>query len=144
MPRFSLLSEPEKIEDDMFCDESTKLSKECLDGVNSNVCRCTHRLKVKLNSIVDLILIDIEDSQTHPFHLHGHKFHVLEMGNLNTTVGEIRKNGIPLGNINHTPVHKDTVLVPNKGFVRLRFKADNPGFWLAHCHFGNYEKPLVL
>lgn len=137
MPKFSLFSEPEKVREDMFCDDSTKLSMECLSGVNSNICRCTHRLKVKLNSIVDFILIDVEDSQTHPFHLHGHKFHVMEMGTLNSTVDEIKKRGISLGNVNDIPVHKDTVLVPNKGFVHLRFKADNPGFWLAHCHFGN-------
>lgn len=139
MPSFSLLSELDKITDEMFCDENTKLSKQCLDGVNANICRCTHRLKVRINSLVEFILIDIEDGQTHPFHLHGHKFHVMEMGSLNSTVtvDEIKKHGIPEGkNLNKNPIHKDTVLVPNKGFVRLRFIADNPGFWLAHCHFG--------
>lgn len=138
MPPFALLSEPENIKNEMFCDEKTKLRETCLDNDNLNICRCVHRLKVKLNSIVDLILIDIEDSQTHPFHLHGHKFYVLEMGALNSTVtvAQIKKNKLPLSkNFNRSPVHKDTVVVPNKGFIRLRLKADNPGFWLGHCHF---------
>ncbi|KAJ8951038.1 hypothetical protein NQ314_007738 [Rhamnusium bicolor] len=30
---------------------------------------------------------------------------------------------------------KDTIAVPNNGYVVLRFRADNPGFWLFHCHF---------
>jgi FtsP/CotA-like multicopper oxidase with cupredoxin domain len=136
MPEFSLLSEPENIKEEMFCDENTKLNTTCLDNDNHNICRCTHRLKVKLNSIVDLVLIDIEDSQNHPFHLHGHKFYVMEMGSLNSTVAEVKKHGIPLAkNFNRSPIHKDTVVVPNKGYIRLRLKADNPGFWLAHCHF---------
>lgn len=36
---------------------------------------------------------------------------------------------------NKNPPLKDTVLIPNPGYVRLRFLADNPGFWLGHCHF---------
>lgn len=33
------------------------------------------------------------------------------------------------------PPGKDTIAVPNNGYVVLRFRADNPGFWLFHCHF---------
>lgn len=36
---------------------------------------------------------------------------------------------------NKNPAFKDTILVPNPGFVRLKFHADNPGFWIGHCHF---------
>jgi FtsP/CotA-like multicopper oxidase with cupredoxin domain len=25
--------------------------------------------------------------------------------------------------------------MPFSGYVRLRFRANNPGFWLFHCHF---------
>lgn len=32
------------------------------------------------------------------------------------------------------PPFKDTVIVPDSGFVILRFLADNPGYWLLHCH----------
>lgn len=30
---------------------------------------------------------------------------------------------------------KDTISIPSKGFTRFRFRADNPGFWLLHCHY---------
>ena len=32
------------------------------------------------------------------------------------------------------PIYKDTVMVPNPGYLKIRFRADNPGFWLVHCH----------
>lgn len=31
-------------------------------------------------------------------------------------------------------VRKDTVLVPAGGYVIVYFRADNPGYWLMHCH----------
>ena len=33
-----------------------------------------------------------------------------------------------------SPVRKDTVSVPRRGYVVLRFKADNEGIWMLHCH----------
>lgn len=29
---------------------------------------------------------------------------------------------------------KDTVTVPDGGYTIIRFVADNPGYWLFHCH----------
>ena len=29
---------------------------------------------------------------------------------------------------------KDTVIVPAGGYVAFSFNADNPGYWLLHCH----------
>jgi FtsP/CotA-like multicopper oxidase with cupredoxin domain len=55
----------------------------------------------------------------HPFHLHGHSFHVL---------------GLP-GALNLTdPVRKDTINVPSRGEVVIQWRADNPGRWFFHCH----------
>src|SRR5262249_15588178 len=55
----------------------------------------------------------------HPFHLHGHSFHVLgQPGALNLT----------------DPARKDTINVPSKGEVVIQWLADNPGRWFFHCH----------
>jgi FtsP/CotA-like multicopper oxidase with cupredoxin domain len=55
----------------------------------------------------------------HPFHLHGHSFHVLgKPGALNLT----------------DPVLKDTINVPAKSDVAIQFRANNPGRWFFHCH----------
>lgn len=29
---------------------------------------------------------------------------------------------------------RDTVQIPSRGYAVIRFKADNPGVWLLHCH----------
>ena len=32
------------------------------------------------------------------------------------------------------PLRKDTVMVPRRGFVVVRFRAGNKGIWMFHCH----------
>lgn len=136
-PHFSLLSQPNEIDEKMFCDYTNMKGRKCIE--KSGVCRCVHRLKVKLGAIVELLIFDIDDSLTHPFHLHGHKFYVMDMSIFNETMTleRILKNQVPNKGKRHNqnPPHKDTILIPNPGFVRLKFRADNPGFWLGHCHF---------
>lgn len=29
---------------------------------------------------------------------------------------------------------RDTVHIPSRGYAVLRFRTDNPGVWLLHCH----------
>jgi FtsP/CotA-like multicopper oxidase with cupredoxin domain len=55
----------------------------------------------------------------HPFHLHGHYFHVLG-----------RPDALNLKD----PVQKDTVNVPAKSDLVLQWQATNPGRWFFHCH----------
>ncbi|GKU93667.1 hypothetical protein SLEP1_g7243 [Rubroshorea leprosula] len=33
------------------------------------------------------------------------------------------------------PPQANTIVVPNNGWATVRFRADNPGVWLMHCHF---------
>lgn len=53
-PSFNLLSQPEEIDKMTFCNISS-LPASC-NG--QQICQCTHRLKVKLNSIVELTVLD--------------------------------------------------------------------------------------
>ena len=44
---------------------------------------------------------------------------------------------IMIGNLTRrleNAVIKDSVIVPGDGYVIVRFVADNPGWWLFHCH----------
>jgi FtsP/CotA-like multicopper oxidase with cupredoxin domain len=61
-----------------------------------------------------------ETSWSHPFHLHGFFFQVLD------------ENGAPVKPL----VWKDTVDVPFKSSRRIvvRFDEDRPGAWMFHCH----------
>lgn len=48
---------------------------------------------------------------------------------------QLYKGQTAFRNATHLPVVKDTVMVPSGGFVRLRFRACNPGHWFFHCHY---------
>ena len=73
---------------------------------------------IKLNEPIRMIFRNPTDMD-HPFHLHGHSFHVLgKPGALNLI----------------DPVLKDTVNVPARGELAIQWVADNSGRWFFHCH----------
>jgi FtsP/CotA-like multicopper oxidase with cupredoxin domain len=43
-----------------------------------------------------------------------------------------KANASSLNTVN--PPLRDTATLPQGGWVVIRFKADNPGLWLLHCH----------
>ncbi|KDQ55438.1 multicopper oxidase [Jaapia argillacea MUCL 33604] len=75
-------------------------------------------------NVVQLEVDNLDDSD-HPFHLHGHKFWVMDIG-----VG--RYQGGAFNNTN--PMMRDTFVIPAYSHAIIRFVADNPGFWVFHCH----------
>jgi len=94
--------------------------------------------QVTAGSWTDIVLNNLDD-KTHPFHLHGHSFYVVSSHEpsrpgayeaYNPYDGQAPGGAYNLIN----PLRKDTVSVPARGYVVLRFKADNPGLWLFHCH----------
>lgn len=142
-PSFPLLLETDHINDNIFCDVNNLENEKCLKFENKTICRCIHRIKFKLNSIAEMIIVNVDDKITHPMHLHGHKFHIMDTGILkeNMSVSEV-KDSIP--KVNHKrPPYKDTVVLPYPGYVRFRFRANNPGFWLFHCHF-DWHLPIGM
>ncbi|XP_069129876.1 uncharacterized protein [Argopecten irradians] len=135
-PAYPPLSQFDDIPQDMFCNADTKRQENC----NMTYCECLHTLKVDLNDVVELIVIDEGKvfNANHPMHLHGYKFKVIGMDRLNdsTTLEEVQRldnEGRLIRNFT-SPVDKDTVTVPDGGYVILRIHANNPGFWFMHCH----------
>lgn len=72
---------------------------------------------------------------SHPFHLHGYGMNVIGIGRSpDTNVKKINlkhaldldRRGLLHRQYNLPPI-KDTIAVPNNGYVVLRFRADNPG-----------------
>jgi FtsP/CotA-like multicopper oxidase with cupredoxin domain len=88
---------------------------------------------------VDIIINNLDDG-AHPFHLHGHSFYVLASHRSDNGWGSYSpfatKGASAIKpNLNLIdPVRKDTVSVPRRGYVVIRFKADNEGIWMFHCH----------
>lgn len=92
-----------------------------------------HIIEVRLNN---------NDSGSHPFHLHGHNFQVLDRA---PPLGADYYNYLDLADPvnfdpnNHSdypkyPIRRDTLMLPPQGYWVARFVADNPGAWLFHCH----------
>jgi FtsP/CotA-like multicopper oxidase with cupredoxin domain len=78
---------------------------------------------------------------SHPIHLHGFELILIDMGQFNDTSYTLAEKLKILSKKSNTKffernVIKDTLPVPSNGYVIFRFKADNPGWWLLHCHFG--------
>lgn len=73
----------------------------------------------------------------HPMHLHGFSFQVIDMG----TREEFESGRTAFANATHEPVIKDTVTLPRRGFVRIRFRSCNPGYWFFHCHLQYHMEP---
>lgn len=68
---------------------------------------------------------------SHPIHFHGYGFQVVDLG----TLDQYESRRGYFANATHLPVIKDTISIPPAGFVRIRFRACNPGYWLLHCHY---------
>lgn len=99
---------------------------------------CTHKVDIPLNAIVEVVLVDEvqQPNLSHPFHLHGYSFNVIGIGRSpDTTIKKINlKHALDLdrrGLLHRQydlPPAKDTIAVPNNGYVVFRFRADNPGW----------------
>jgi iron transport multicopper oxidase len=88
-----------------------------------------HPFVVKYGDVIDIV-INNKDAAVHPFHLHGHHFQVLKRPASGTGVWP----GLARANLNPTPPWRDTVSVMANSYAVLRFKANNPGVYLFHCH----------
>jgi iron transport multicopper oxidase len=89
----------------------------------------TNAVILKKGEVVQ-ITVNSMDHMRHPFHLHGHNFQVLAIGRReHFQYDDAAEAGFP-----EFPMVRDTVEVPSKGYVVLRFIADNPGVWFFHCH----------
>ncbi|KAH8887601.1 hypothetical protein GQ53DRAFT_655731 [Thozetella sp. PMI_491] len=89
-------------------------------------------------SWVELVINNLDDG-SHPFHLHGHSFYILSTYRTPARQGWGSYNPFdgsapPAPPNMASPLRKDTVSVPRRGHVIIRFLADSPGIWMLHCH----------
>lgn len=84
----------------------------------------TKLYRLAYNSTVQLVLQDTSfiATENHPVHLHGFNFFVVGRG-----IGNYNSNKDPKNFNLVDPVERNTVGVPNGGWVAIRFQADNPG-----------------
>jgi len=92
------------------------------------------------------LIINNRDDRSHPFHLHGHDFYVFASHRSDTGWGSYKGATFPPILLPDDPnfmpgsvssvglLRKDTVMVPRRGYVMNRFRADNAGIWMFHRH----------
>jgi iron transport multicopper oxidase len=92
-----------------------------------------HPLIVSFDQTVDIV-VNNHDGAIHPFHLHGHHFQVLERPGSGAGTWSPPPSNDTSSRYNQNPPMRDTVSVFGQSYAVLRFKADNPGVYLFHCH----------
>lgn len=73
------------------------------------------------------ITVNNHDYYSHPFHLHGHVFQIVETGSIKPGQHQAKYSL-------DVPAKRDTVVIRGGHYAVIRFRADNPGVWLFHCH----------
>ncbi|XP_059483123.1 uncharacterized protein LOC132201179 [Neocloeon triangulifer] len=137
-PSFPLLTQSELVNNATVCTQYNRPS-----NCQSRLCQCTHTVEIKNGDLVELVIVDPRGLSDigHPFHLHGFAFQVVSQYAFQQaiTMDEVRnlveRNRIPR---NRDGPLKDTVLVAGRGLAIVRFVANNPGYWLFHCHISEH------
>ncbi|KAF2008997.1 multicopper oxidase [Aaosphaeria arxii CBS 175.79] len=93
----------------------------------------TNAFVLEANQVVEIILNNDDDGK-HPFHLHGHNFQVVHRSDDDAGFYIPTASPPPSDSFPSTPMRRDTVLLNPNGNLVLRFRSDNPGVWLFHCH----------
>ncbi|KAI1712259.1 multicopper oxidase domain-containing protein [Ditylenchus destructor] len=114
-------------------------------------CQCFHHYEFQLGDIVQIV-VSTGANMPHTFHVHGTKFYVMKTGLMalnRSFTSDLECSARPClehkwskdnwrnGNVpgmSKNPPLRDTVIVPNLGYMVLRFRATNPGWFFAHCH----------
>ncbi|XP_071500404.1 uncharacterized protein [Diadema antillarum] len=140
LPGIPLLTHAQHLDNSLFCNRETFLDdgRDC----STQDCECIHTLSFNQNQVVELVFINKLTGVAHPLHLHGYYFSVLGMQSFSlpfTTEDfqDLDKEGNIRRNFSNPP-RKDTVMIPPGGYAVMRFRANNPGWWLMHCHFDTH------
>ncbi|XP_074308721.1 L-ascorbate oxidase-like [Silene latifolia] len=105
--------------------------------VNQNGTSSNAIYRLKFDTTIDIVLQNAKslanNSETHPWHLHGHDFWVLGYGKGKfDPSNDYKKYNLV------DPIQKNTVPIHPDRWTAIRFKANNPGVWLFHCHIESH------
>lgn len=91
----------------------------------------TNSFILKKDDVVEIV-INNEDDNKHPMHLHGHQFQVIARSE--DFDEPVHYDPDKQDSFSEYPIQRDTVFVQGNGYLVIRFVADNPGVWFFHCH----------
>ncbi|ODV64382.1 ferroxidase FET3 [Ascoidea rubescens DSM 1968] len=94
----------------------------------------TNTFVLQHNEVIELVLNNA-DAGKHPFHMHGHHFQLVQRGpDYTDETDPVPYDEENADEFRDVPLSRDTVFVRPNSYIVLRFKADNPGVWIFHCH----------
>ena len=151
----------------------TKLNEKCTTGFvdcSFEICRCVYIVDINDKSSYEFVFSAVGEGSvgngsgfSHPVHLHGHSFHVVDIsyGTYDNTTGFVNgtNSDVSCGSdarctkpdwynstapskaitITNYTIRKDTIIVPAGGYVRVWIIANNPGYWFLHCHIEPHQ-----
>ncbi|KAJ2132581.1 ferroxidase fet3 [Coemansia sp. RSA 1807] len=84
-------------------------------------------------------------NRSHPMHVHSRVFQVVERGPWGDAQA-MGKRVVPLQVARpNNPMRRDTVVLPEFGYIKLRFKADLPGaVSIVHCHTEHLAQGMAV
>ncbi|KAI1186388.1 Cupredoxin [Nemania serpens] len=91
----------------------------------------TNAFVLKQGEVVQIVVNNL-DSGRHPFHLHGHDFQAIYRSE--EEAGTFEDANVTAADFPEFPMRRDTLVLYPDGNIVLRFRANNPGVWLFHCH----------
>ncbi|KAK0077223.1 hypothetical protein PV326_010199 [Microctonus aethiopoides] len=137
-PSSPLLTQSSDVPDEMMCSEnapkiSTNRCRRSISGVTT--CECVNTKQIPLGSTVEIIFLDQVGRDDLVYHLHGYNFYIVGARKFNygqsmDELKKLNKRGILFNRNLNSPPLKDTVVIPKFSAVAIRFKADNPGYWI--------------
>ncbi|XP_059478414.1 uncharacterized protein LOC132198398 isoform X2 [Neocloeon triangulifer] len=136
LPPAPPLSQPDVLENLCASGSEKCCQNPQTEGIIPGHRECINIISVPTGSIVEILYLDNMNTNgglTHPIHMHGLMFYVLEIGSSDDRLMGKHLLSYDYRN-NPNPNKKDTIAVPSFGYAKIRFKATNPGYWLIHCH----------
>ncbi|KAJ9133544.1 Multicopper oxidase [Pleurostoma richardsiae] len=91
----------------------------------------THSFVLEKDEVFQIVVNNL-DTGKHPFHLHGHNFQTIIRSD--DDAGTFEDSNTTAADYSAMPMRRDTIVLNPSGFMVLRFRADNPGIWVFHCH----------
>ncbi|XP_011682196.2 laccase-4-like [Strongylocentrotus purpuratus] len=141
-PDVPLLTHWRDVKRASWCNEDSLRTsgKDCIH----EACECIHRIDIKYNQVVELVFVNPNAVSAHPMHIHGYNLEIVGMDQMwNYFTIEDFKRLDAQGKIKRNlknPPRKDSFMVPGAGYLIARFRANNPGWWLMHCHINSHLK----
>ncbi|KAH8902464.1 multicopper like protein [Coniochaeta sp. PMI_546] len=94
--------------------------------------------------VVDVLIYSLDEG-SHPFHLHGHQFWILETGSGSFDWKNYYSSIMPSKpDVTGNALRRDTLTIKPYAWALIRFVADNPGLWALHCHIAWHMEAGLL